>query len=57
MSKVWHDMKGVAWEIKIENDQTWHRRQGEGDDKWQKGTPPGWTNKAKIPLDQRSADR
>lgn len=53
MSKIWRDKNDVPWEIRIENDQTWHRRQGEGDDKWREGTPPGWTDKAKIPLDQR----
>lgn len=54
MPKIWQDKNGETWEIKIQNDQTWHRRQGEGDDNWRKGTPPGWMDKAKVPLDQRS---
>lgn len=56
MPKIWLDHKGQAWEIKIEKGKYWHRRQAEGDDKWRNGTPPGWTEKAKIPLDQRSGD-
>ncbi len=56
MPKVWQDKRGGAWEIKIEAGETWHRRQGDGNDKWRKGTPSGWTDKAKIPLDQRSAE-
>jgi len=54
MAKIWRDKSGGVWEIKILRGQTLYRRQGEGDDKWRNGTPPGWTDKAKIPLDERS---
>ena len=56
MPKMWRDAKGRAWEIKIERGETWHRTKDQGDENWVKGTPPGWTDNAKIPLDRRPSD-
>ena len=46
MAKIWKDAEGRLWELKIEHAETWHRKQGEGETGWAKGTPPGWTEKA-----------
>ncbi len=41
--KIWTDNKtGQRFEVKFEEDDPFHRKQGEGDDKWGKGHPPGW---------------
>jgi len=50
--KMWTDLKGQKWEIKLENSgkKVSHRRVGEADDKWKDGHPPGWKSKSMIPL-------
>jgi hypothetical protein len=50
MISTWTDQSGQKWEIKIDGRQRWHRRSGEGDDKWIEGYPPAWYEKAKAPL-------
>ncbi len=52
--KIWTDSKtGQRFELKIEGDETFYRKQSEGDDKWEKGHPPGWIDLTVLPLDQR----
>jgi len=53
MAAIWTDLKGQVWELKSDKGKSWHRRQGEGEDKWKEGPPPGWIEKSRIPLDQR----
>ena len=50
MSAIWTDQNNQKFEIKQENGEWWHRKQGEGDDKWKKGIPPGFSQKAMNPL-------
>ncbi len=52
--KIWTDSKtGQRFELKIEGDETFYRKQGEGGGKWEKGHPPGWIDLTVLPLDQR----
>jgi hypothetical protein len=53
MVAQWTDFSGRVFEIRQEVGEWWYRLKGEGDDEWKKGHPPGWIEKAKIPLDQR----
>ena len=40
---IWTDNKtGQGFEVKIQEDELFYRKQGEGNDKWGKGHPPGW---------------
>ncbi len=48
---IWTDNKtGQRFEVKIEEDEPFYRKQGEGDDKWGKGHPPGWIDLTVIPF-------
>ncbi len=49
----WRDLSGKVYELKQEGGAWWYRVKGEGEDKWEKGQPPGWIEKSRIPLDQR----
>ncbi len=51
---IWTDNKtGQGFEVKIQEDALVYRKQGEGDDKWEKGHPPGWIDLTVLPLEQR----
>ena len=51
---IWTDSKtGQRFEVKTEKDEPFYRKQGEGDDKWGKGHPPGWIDLSGLPLDQK----
>ena len=50
---IWTDLSGKKYELKQDEGEWWFRIQGESDDKWKKGHPPGWFEKGKAPLDQR----
>ena len=49
----WKDISGNVFEMKRKNAEWWHRRKGEPEENWRKGHPPGFIQKAKVPLDQR----
>jgi hypothetical protein len=50
MAKIWTHPNGQNFEMKKEDGEWWHRRQGKGDDKWKHGTPPGFSQKPTRPL-------
>ncbi len=51
---IWTDNKtGQRFEVKTEEYEPFYRKQGEGDDKWEKGHPPGWIDLSGMPLDQK----
>ncbi len=51
---IWTDNKtGQRFEVKIEEDEPFYRKQGKGDDKWETVHPPGWIELAGLPLDQK----
>ncbi len=51
---IWTDNKtGQRFEVKTEEYEPFYRNQGEGDDKWEKGHPPGWIDLSGMPLDQK----
>ncbi len=40
---IWTDNKtGQGFEVKIQENELFYRKQGEGNDKRGKGHPPGW---------------
>ena len=55
MPGLWKDISGQQWEIKLEGNKQWHRKQGE--EKWWEGYPPGYLQKTLIPLDQRPPEK
>ena len=46
MFEIWTDQDAHTFEMKQENGDWWYRKQGDRDDKWEKGRPPGFLQKA-----------
>ena len=53
MAMMWTDISGKKYELKPDKGEWWYRIQGEGDDKWKKGHPPGWFETGRTPPNQR----
>jgi hypothetical protein len=53
MAMIWTDISGKKYELKPDKEVWWYRIQGEGDDKWKKGHPPGWFETGRTPPNQR----
>ena len=50
MFVIWMDQDAHKFEMKQENSEWWYRKEGEGDDKWEKGRPPGFLQKSINPV-------
>ena len=53
VSSIYFLLSGKVGVYKKDKEVWWYRIQGEGDDKWKKGHPPGWFETGRTPPNQR----